>query len=60
MAVTPEEMKAWLDANPDKAGTEDFVRVTEDYKKATAPAAAPNGLGRMWNAIVQSAKVFGS
>jgi hypothetical protein len=40
--ATPDQMKAWLDKNADKAGTPDFVRVTEEYNKQTRPTAAPD------------------
>jgi hypothetical protein len=40
--ATPDQMKAWLDKNADKAGTPDFVRVTEEYNKQTRSTAAPD------------------
>lgn len=42
--ATPEQMRTWLESNPDKAGTTDFVKVKDAYDTATAgtTAAAPS------------------
>jgi hypothetical protein len=39
--ATAEQIKGWLDKNQDKAGTTDFVTMTEEYRKLTGGGTAP-------------------
>lgn len=39
--ATAEQIRAWIDKNQDKAGTPDFVTMTEEYRKLSGGGAAP-------------------